>query len=110
MNSAVKQIVIWVLIVCSLGILWEFALKSAGVGHEKQINISELMNDATSAKINDVTINGNEVTGHYKGGDKDGFHAITPPGYNNLYDVLIKNGVSVNFKDQQSGAWMGVLI
>jgi len=109
-NSAVKQIVIWVLIVCSLGILWEFALKSAGVGHEKQINISELMNDATSAKINDVTINGNEVTGHYKGGDKDGFHAITPPGYNNLYDVLIKNGVSVNFKDQQSGAWMGVLI
>ena len=110
MNSAVKQIVIWVLIVTSLVLLWQFALKSAGVGHEKQINISELLNDANAAKINDVTVNGNEVTGHYKGGDKDGFHAIIPAGYNNLYDVLYKDGVSINVKDQQSNAWIGVLI
>ena len=110
MNSAVKQIVIWVLIVTSLVLLWQFALKSAGVGHEKQINISELLNDANAAKINDVTVNGNEVTGHYKGGDKDGFHAIIPTGYNNLYDVLYKDGVSINVKDQQSNAWIGVLI
>jgi cell division protease FtsH len=106
----VKQIVIWVLIVTSLVLLWQFALKSAGVGHEKQINISELLNDANAAKINDVTVNGNEVTGHYKGGDKDGFHAIIPTGYNNLYDVLYKDGVSINVKDQQSNAWIGVLI
>jgi len=110
LNSAVKQIVIWVLIVTSLVLLWQFALKSAGVGHEKQINISELLNDANAAKINDVTVNGNEVTGHYKGGDKDGFHAIIPTGYNNLYDVLYKDGVSINVKDQQSNAWIGVLI
>jgi len=110
LNSAVKQIVIWVLIVTSLVLLWQFALKSAGVGHEKQINISELLNDANAAKINDVTVNGNEVTGHYKGGDKDGFHAIIPAGYNNLYDVLYKDGVSINVKDQQSNAWIGVLI
>jgi len=102
--------VIWVLIVTSLVLLWQFALKSAGVGHEKQINISELLNDANAAKINDVTVNGNEVTGHYKGGDKDGFHAIIPAGYNNLYDVLYKDGVSINVKDQQSNAWIGVLI
>jgi len=102
--------VIWVLIVTSLVLLWQFALKSAGVGHEKQINISELLNDANAAKINDVTVNGNEVTGHYKGGDKDGFHAIIPTGYNNLYDVLYKDGVSINVKDQQSNAWIGVLI
>ena len=101
---------IWVLIVTSLVLLWQFALKSAGVGHEKQINISELLNDANAAKINDVTVNGNEVTGHYKGGDKDGFHAIIPAGYNNLYDVLYKDGVSINVKDQQSNAWIGVLI
>ena len=101
---------IWVLIVTSLVLLWQFALKSAGVGHEKQINISELLNDANAAKINDVTVNGNEVTGHYKGGDKDGFHAIIPTGYNNLYDVLYKDGVSINVKDQQSNAWIGVLI
>jgi cell division protease FtsH len=106
----VKQIVIWVLIVTSLVLLWQFALKSAGVGHEKQINISELVNDANAGKINDVTVNGNEVTGHYKGGDKDGFHAIVPSGYNSPYDVLLKDGVSVNFKDQQSNAWVGVLI
>ena len=110
MNSAVKQIVIWVLIVTSLVILWQFALKSAGVGHEKQTNISELLNNADAGKVNDVTVNGNEVTGHYKGGDKDGFHAIIPTGYPNLYDVLRKDGVAINVKDQQSSAWMGILI
>ncbi|HEY0307376.1 MAG TPA: ATP-dependent zinc metalloprotease FtsH [Acidobacteriaceae bacterium] len=110
MNSAVKQIVIWVLIVTSLVLLWQFALKSAGVGHEKQTNISELLNDADAGKVHDVTINGNEVTGHYKGGDKDGFHAIIPTGYASLYDVLRKDGVSISVKDQQSNAWIGVLI
>ena len=109
MNSAVKQVVMCVLIVCGLVVLWQFALKSEGVGHEKQINISELLNDADAAKVNDVTVNGNEVTGHYKGGDKDGFHAIIPAGYTNLYDVLRKDGVSVNVKDQQSSAWLGIL-
>jgi cell division protease FtsH len=91
-------------------ILWEFALKSGGVGHEKQINVSELLNDADAGKVNDVTVNGNEATGHYKGGDKDGFHAIIPGGYTSLYDVLRKDGVSVNVKDQQSNAWLGVLM
>jgi len=109
LNSAVKQIVIWVLIVTSLVVLWQFALKSAGVGHEKQVNISELITDANAGKINDVTINGNEATGHYKGGDKDGFHAIVPPGYSGLYDTLFKDGVSVNIKDQQANAWVGYL-
>jgi len=109
LNSAVKQVVMCVLIVCGLVVLWQFALKSEGVGHEKQINISELLNDADAAKVNDVTVNGNEVTGHYKGGDKDGFHAIIPAGYTNLYDVLRKDGVSVNVKDQQSSAWLGIL-
>jgi cell division protease FtsH len=99
------------MVITGLVIMWQYMVKSgAGVGHEKQINVSQLMNDANAAKVNDVTVNGNEVTGHYKGGDKDGFHAIIPPGYNNLYDVLIKNGVSVNFKDQQGNAWLSILM
>jgi len=109
LNSAVKQIIVSVLVVTSLVVLWQFALKGGVANHEKQINISDLLNDADAAKINDVTVNGNEVTGHYKGGDKDGFHAIIPAGYTNLYDVLRKDGVSVNVKDQQSGAWLGLL-
>jgi len=102
--------VISVLVVTSLVLLWQFALKSSDVGHEKQTNISELMNDADAAKVNDVTVNGNEVTGHYKGGDKNGFHAIIPAGYTSLYDVLRKDGVNISVKDQQSNAWIGVLI
>jgi cell division protease FtsH len=110
LNSALKQVGICILVVCSLVVLWQYALKSAGVGHEKQLTISELLNDADAAKVNDVSVNGNEVTGHYKGGDKDGFHAIIPAGYPNLYDVLRKDGVNISVKDQQGSAWLGIVV
>ncbi len=36
-----------VLVICGLVVLWQVMVKSGtGIGHEKQINISELLNDA----------------------------------------------------------------
>jgi len=111
LNSALKQVLICILVITGLVFMWQYMVKSgAGVGHERQINISELMNDADAGKVNDVTVNGNEVTGHDKGGDKDGFHAIIPAGYNSLYDVLRKDGVNIAVKDQQGNAWLSILM
>lgn len=110
LNSTVKQILMWVFLVACCVILWQFVAKSAGVGKEKSVNLSQLQNDADQGKINDVTINGTDVTGHYRGDDKNEFHTTIPASYPDLYKDLIQHGVSVTNKDQSQSVWVNALI
>ena len=46
-----------------------------GAGQEKNISLTQLLNDADQGKISEVTVNGAEVTGHYR----DDKTSSTPP-------------------------------
>jgi cell division protease FtsH len=109
LNSTVKQILIWVFMIACLVFLWQFVVKGAGAGQEKNISLTQLLNDADQGKVADVTVNGSEVTGHWKD-DKTQFHTTVPVNYPDMYKTLRDHGVNITIKDQNSNAWLGFLI
>ncbi|QEE30858.1 ATP-dependent metallopeptidase FtsH/Yme1/Tma family protein [Terriglobus albidus] len=109
MNSTVKTVLIWVFMITCLVILWQFVVKGTGIGHDTTISLSQLLNDAEQGKISDVVVNGTEVTGHYRD-NKDQFHTTIPANYPDMYKSLRDHGVAITVKDQQSNAWLGLLI
>ncbi|MEO8870024.1 MAG: ATP-dependent zinc metalloprotease FtsH [Granulicella sp.] len=107
MNSTVKQILIWVFMITCLVCLWQF-VKGSNAGPDKGISLTQLLNDADQGKVAEVTVNGSEVTGHYA--DKSLFHTTIPANYPDMYKTLRDHGVNINIKDQNSSAWLSVLI
>ncbi|HMG01865.1 MAG TPA: ATP-dependent metallopeptidase FtsH/Yme1/Tma family protein, partial [Edaphobacter sp.] len=109
MNSTVKQILIWVFMITCLVFLWQFVVKGTGAGQEKNISLTQLLNDADAGKVSEVVVNGSEVTGHWKD-DKTQFHTTIPGNYPDMYKTLRDHGVNITIKDQNSNAWLGFLI
>ena len=107
LNSTVKQILIWVFMITCLICLWQF-VRNTNSGPDKGISLTQLLNDADQGKISDVVVNAQEVTGHYT--DKTLFHTQIPSNYPDLYNTLRQHGVNINIKDQNSNAWLGILI
>ncbi len=109
MNSTVKQLLLWVSLIACLLILWQYVAKTTGGGKEDQISVSQLLNDSDAGKVQDVTVDANQVTGHYKD-KKESFHTIIPSNYPDLYKSLREHGVAINIKDQTPSVWMNALI
>jgi len=109
LNSTVKQILIWVFMITCLVFLWQFVAKSTGMGQDKNISLTELLNKADEGKVGDVIVNGAEVTGHFRD-DKTQFHTTIPANYPDMYKTLRDHGVNITIKDQNSNAWLGLLI
>jgi cell division protease FtsH len=89
--------------------LWQFVVKSTGQNQEKNISLTQLLNDADAGKIAEVTVNGSEVTGKYRD-DKNQFHTTVPPGYNDMYKTFRDHGVNITIKDTNTNGWVTFLI
>ena len=104
MNSTVKTVVFWLVIVLSAFLLWQVVKNSSGGQKDKEINLSQFMSDVNQGNVSEVTINGQEVRGKYKS-DKTQFHVTIPPNYPDVYKTLQDKGVQVNVRDISGGGW-----
>ena len=104
MNSVVKNIIFWVVMVATALLLWVVVRSTTGERVDTP-NFSKFMSEVNSGDVRDVTIAGTEAIGHLK---KDGsqFKTIIPPNYNDLYRTLQEKGVSTTIKDTSGGSWM----
>src|SRR5215813_7507571 len=109
LNSTVKQILIWVFMITCLVFLWQVVVKTTGGSQEKNISLTQLLNDADQGKISDVVVSGAEVTGHYRD-DKNQFHTTIPGNYPDMYKTLRDHGVNITIKDQSQNQWLSLLI
>src|SRR3981189_3537953 len=109
LNSTVKQILIWVFMITCLVFLWQVVVKTTGGTQEKNISLTQLLNDADQGKISDVIVSGAEVTGHYRD-DKNLFHTTIPGNYPDMYKTLRDHGVNITIKDQSQNQWLSLLI
>ena len=55
MNSTVKQVVFWLVIVLSGVLLWQVVKAGNSGVKEREINFSQFMNDVDQGKVKDVT-------------------------------------------------------
>ena len=108
MNSTVKQILIWVVLIAAVLCLWTLVSKNVGGQHDQAISYSDLLHKAQDGKIKDVVIDGNTVTGHLTNNDQ--FHTTVPANDPEMYPLLMSHGVSITNKDQNGNYWVSMLV
>ncbi len=104
MNSAVKNIIFWVLMVALTVLVWA-VVKNNAVGNVTELTFLGFMNEVNRDNIKDVTIVGIEANGTFK---KDGgkFKTTIPGNYPDLYKTLLEKNVNVTLKDSSGGNWV----
>jgi len=108
-NSTVKTILFWLVIVLSCVLLWQVVKAGSSGAKEAEINFSEFMSQVNQGNVSDVTLNGTEVRGRYRA-DKKGFHTTVPSNYPDMIKQLQDKGVMITVKDTQSGNWPAWLL
>jgi len=108
LNSTVKQILIWVVLIAAVLCLWTLVSKNVGGQHDQAISYSDLLHRAQDGKIKDVVIDGNTVTGHLTNNDQ--FHTTVPANDPEMYPLLMSHGVSITNKDQNGNYWVSMLV
>ncbi len=110
MNSTVKTIVVWVVILLSIVVLYQ-VIKSGGGTKEKEINFSpDFLNDVDQGNVERVSISleNYEAQGQLRDGST--FHTTVPPNYPHLIDLLNDKHVPVTYKPISSGNWQSYLM
>jgi cell division protease FtsH len=102
-NSTVKTVVFWLVIVLSAFLLYQVVRSSSGGQKDAERNLTQFQSDVNQGNVQEVTINGQEVRGKYR--DGKGFHVTVPPTYPDMYKMLQDKGVNVTVRDISSGGW-----
>ena len=110
MNSTVKTIIFWVVILFAAVALWQ-VVKNANSGQKVQeINITQFMTEVDQGSIKEINVTGMEVKG--KKADGSLFHT-TASSTNYFTPEMIKalrdKGVSASFQDVTSSSWGWVI-
>jgi cell division protease FtsH len=103
-NSTVKTVVFWLVILVSAFLLWQVVKAGTAGQKDKEINFSEFMGDVDQGNVKEVTITGMEVRGKYRN-DNEGFHTTVPANYPDMIKTLRDKGVNINIRDANSGSW-----
>ncbi|MGH6887253.1 MAG: ATP-dependent zinc metalloprotease FtsH, partial [Geminicoccales bacterium] len=109
MNSNFRNFAIWVFIGLLLVALFNL-FQSPGVQvRGNEISFSQLLSEVESGSIQDVTIAGNQITGHYTDGRNFQTYAPNDP---NLVDKLNQKGVKITAKPSEDDvpSLLGVLV
>ncbi len=104
MNSAVKNIVFWVVMAVTALLIYAVVKGTTGTSIQ-ELTFSSFINEINRDNVREVTITGSDVNGTLK---KEGakFKTTIPTNYPDLYKTLTEKNVSVVIKDSSGGNWM----
>jgi cell division protease FtsH len=104
-NSTVKTVLFWLLIVVSAALLWEVVKGARDSQKDKEVNVTQFMSDIDSGNVRELTVNGMEVTGKYR--DGSAFHTTAPLNYftPEMLKALQAKGINIKFRDINGGNW-----
>ncbi len=108
MNSNVKTIIFWAVLICVAVLLWA-VVKNGHTRPDRALNFSEFLNEVENGNIKSVSLNGNQVKGDFATG-RDSFHTVVPANYPKLYDMLSEKKVQMDFQDNNSSSWVSILV
>ena len=103
MNSTVKTVIFWLVIVLSAFLLWQVVRTGSNGPKEQPINFSKFLSEVDQGNVNEVTITAQEVRGKFK--DNTGFNTTAPANYPDMIKNLRDKGVNINIRDVTNGSW-----
>ncbi|MGH9396410.1 MAG: ATP-dependent zinc metalloprotease FtsH [Terriglobia bacterium] len=103
MNSTVKNIIFWVVMVATAVLLW--AVVKASTGQKPaELTFTQFTQEIDKGTLKQLTIDGSEVSGVKK--DNTKFKTIIPANYPDVYKQLEGKGVNVTIKDNSGNTWL----
>ncbi len=103
MNSTVKTVIFWLVIVLSAFLLWQVVKTGSSGQKEQAINFSQFLSDVDQGNVGEVTITAQEVRGKFKDGRL--FNTTAPVNYPDMIKTLRDKGVNINIHDVTNGSW-----
>ena len=103
MNSTVKTVIFWLVIVVSAILLWQVVRSGSAAQKEQPINFSEFLTDVDQGNVSEVTIGAQELRGKFK--DGKAFNTTAPLNYPDMIKALRDKGVNINIRDVTNGSW-----
>jgi cell division protease FtsH len=111
-NSTLKSLLFWVVLVVILGLIWQFSLNWQSGSTE--ITFSEFLAKVQAKEVAEVTFTGDEITGknatQAADGTVRGFRTYVPQGYEGLPNNLIAQGITVDVNPETAGNWTTILL
>jgi cell division protease FtsH len=104
-NATFKTVMLWMSLLVVIFLAWHFAQIQK---KETAIKFSDFVAQVEAGKVQDVTITGNEIKGHWV--DREAFKTFAPAGYDKLVDTLLAKRVTVNYEPDQTPTWANMLI
>jgi len=102
-NSTVKTVIFWLVIVVSAILLWQVVRSGSTSQKEAEVTFSQFLSDVDQGNVNEVTIDAQQVRGKTKDGKQ--FHTTAPVNYPDMIKSLRDKGVNINVRDVTNGSW-----
>ena len=103
-NSAVKNIVFWVVMAVTALLIWAVVKSSTGE-RIQDLTFTAFVNEVNKDNVRDVQIAGTDVSGTLKK-DNAKFKTTIPANYPDLYKTLTEKNVNVVIKDTSGSSWL----
>ena len=109
MNSTIKTILSWVLILVAAVGLYSFVEHNSSPG--VMLTLTDFLNKVEAGQVAEVAINGSNLRGRYTaGGSNAEFRSTIPPEYFKIYDTLVAKGVIVRIIPPDRNPWSAILL
>ena len=104
MNSAVKNIIFWVVMIATALLLWAVVTSRRG-GRVDQPSFTQFMESVEGGNVLEVTLIGSNIQGTYKK-DNTQFRTTVPANYPDLVKALREQDVNIMVKDSSGSSWV----
>jgi len=105
-NKPMKNLFFWIAAGILIIILWSFVQSPALA--KKDITFSQFMTEVEARKVEEVTIQDNQIRGKFTDGQT--FRTVLPAGYADLIKILRDNSVNIVVKDTSRSPIFALLI
>ena len=107
MNSNVKSVIFWVVIICVVSLIF-VVVRTGNKKADAQVTFSDFMQQVESNRVKSVAITGTDVHGIYRE-DGSGLKTTIPPMYPDVYKILRDKGVNIDIKDTGSNGILSLI-
>jgi cell division protease FtsH len=105
-NRPMRNLLFWVS--AGIIIILAWSLLNSPSAAKKDVNFSQFMTEVEQGKVEEVTIQENDVKGKFTDGQT--FKTVLPPGYTDLIKILRDNKVNIIVKDTARSPFLTILV
>ena len=114
MNSTVRTILFWVMMIALAAVLWQMASKGGPSPREEETNYSSFLDKVNAGSVKDVTVmlspNSAELQGDFKDGTKFRGVTVANTAIPDVTKALQEQKVPYNYKEVKEANWLSLVM